>query len=163
MSLLLPFRPRGFLCICMFCNAGCKDPDQMLHSAPPDFGHYRLMWMAGCVEGVVYLTSPCAQLILAYSWASSAILVACKDRGGDVSISFVSSLSFLFLFFPCPSHASPLLSLLSLLSLSLGDDTKWPTRTDVSLNPNTINQSINYHRLQIAHSWNTGSRWIYYR
>ena len=31
--------------------------------------------------------------------------------------------------------------LLSLFSLSLGDDTKWPTRVDVSLNPNTISQS----------------------
>ena len=35
--------------------------------------------------------------------------------------------------------------LLSLLSLSLGDDTKWPTRVDVSLNPNTIkNPSSRY-------------------
>ena len=42
----------------------------------------------------------------------------------------------------CPSLSSSLLSLLSLFSLSLGDDTKWPTRVVVSLNPNTINQSI---------------------
>ena len=34
-----------------------------------------------------------------------------------------------------PSLSSPLLSL---FSLSLGDDRKWPTRVDVSLNPNTI-------------------------
>ena len=40
-----------------------------------------------------------------------------------------------FSFHPCPSLSSPLLSL---FSLSLGDDTKWPTRVDVSLNPNTI-------------------------
>ena len=45
-------------------------------------------------------------------------------------------------FLPCPSLSSLLLSLLSLFSLSLGDDTKWPTRVDVSLNPNTINQSV---------------------
>ena len=52
---------------------------------------------------------------------------------GNVFISSVSSLSFLFLFLPCPSLSFLLLSLLSLFSLSLGDDTKWPTRVDVSL------------------------------
>ena len=82
------------------------------------------------------------QLILAYSWARPAILVVGKGRGGNVFISSVSSLSFLFLFLPCPSLSSPLLSLLSLFSLSLGDDTKWPSRVDVSLNPNTINQMM---------------------
>ena len=60
-------------------------------------------------------------LILAYSWARPAILVAGKGRGGNVSIFSVSSLSFLFRFLPCPSLSSPLLSL---FSLSLGDDTK---------------------------------------
>ena len=78
------------------------------------------------------------QLILAYSWARLAILVAGKGRG-NVFISSVSFLSFLFLFRPCLSLSSPLLSLLSLFSLSLGDYTKWPTRVDM-LNPNTINQ-----------------------
>ena len=79
------------------------------------------------------------QLILAYSWARPAILVAGKGRWGIF-------LFFLFLhfhscsFLPCPSLSSLLLSLLSLFSLSLGEDTKWPTRADVSLNPNTINQ-----------------------
>ena len=43
------------------------------------------------------------------------------------------------------SHsASPLLSLHSLFSLSLGDDTKWPTRVDVSLNPNTIKAFVQF-------------------
>ena len=64
------------------------------------------------------------QLILAYSWARPAILVAGKGRGGLFFISFVTSLSFLLLFLPSPSLSSPLLSLLSLFSLSLGDDTK---------------------------------------
>ena len=58
------------------------------------------------------------QLILAYSWARPAILVVGKGRGG----------MFLFLLFlhflSCPSLSSPQLSLLSLFSLSLGDDTK---------------------------------------
>ena len=51
-----------------------------------------------------------------------------------VVVSF--SLSFLFLFLPCPHLSSPLLSL---FSLSLGDNTKSPTRVDMSINPNTIN------------------------
>ena len=84
------------------------------------------------------------QLILTYSWARPAVLVVGKGRGGMFFISSVSSLSFLFLFLPCPSLSSPLLSLLSLFSLSLGDDTKWPSRVDVSLNPNTIKWIVLY-------------------
>ena len=61
---------------------------------------------------------------------------------GNVFISSVSFLSFLILFLPCPSLSSPLLSLLSLFFLSLGDGTKWPTRVDVSLNPNTIKTNL---------------------
>ena len=60
------------------------------------------------------------QLILANSLARPAILVAGKGRGGGD----VLFLLFLFLFLPYPSLSSPLLSLLSLFSLSLGDDTK---------------------------------------
>ena len=56
-------------------------------------------------------------------------------------ISSVSLLSFIFLFLPYPSLWFPLLSLLSLFSLSLGDNTKWPTGVDVLLNPNTVNVS----------------------
>ena len=66
--------------------------------------------VVGWCEGVMYL-------ILAYSWARPVILVAGKGRG-NVFISFVSSLSFLFLFLPCPSLSSLLLSLLSLFSFS---------------------------------------------
>ena len=51
------------------------------------------------------------QMILAYSWARPAIVVAGKVRGGCF-ISSVSSLSFLFLFLPCPSLSFPLLSFL---------------------------------------------------
>ena len=79
------------------------------------------------------------QLILAYSWARPAILVAGKGR----------EVMFLFLLFlHCHSCSSffpvPLFHLFCYLfcrffSHSLGDDTKWPTRVDVSLNPNTIN------------------------
>ena len=66
------------------------------------------------------------------------IVVASKGRG-EMFYSFSFFTFFLFFFLPCPSLSSPL-SLLSLFSLSLGDDTKWPTRVDMSLNPNTINK-----------------------
>ena len=66
-----------------------------------------------------------------------AIHAAGKGRGG-VCISSVSLLLFIFRFFSCPSRSSTLLSLLSLISLSLRDDTKWSKRVDMSLNPNTI-------------------------
>ena len=59
------------------------------------------------------------QLILAYSRARPAILVAGKGRGGMFLF-----LLLLFFFLPCPSLSSTLLSLLSLFSFFLGDDTK---------------------------------------
>ena len=103
---------------------------------------YRKLWFSnppvgwsGGAKVLCILHHRGVQLILAYSWARPAILVVGKGRGGMFLF-----LLFLFLFLPCPSLSSPLLSLLSLFSLSLGDDTKWPWRVDVSLNPNTINQ-----------------------
>ena len=64
------------------------------------------------------------QLILAYSWARPAILVTGKGR--EVMFLFLLFLHFhsFFFFLPCPSLSSLLLSLLSIFSLSLGDDTK---------------------------------------
>ena len=63
------------------------------------------------------------QLILTSRWARPAILVAGKGRGER--FYFV----WFFTFIPVPlsslsSLSSPLLSILSLFSLSLGDDTK---------------------------------------
>ena len=63
-------------------------------------------------------------------------LLSDKGRGGMLFISSVSSLSLIFL---SPLSLSFISSTISyLFSLSLGDDTKWPTRVDVSLNPNSV-------------------------
>ena len=82
-----------------------------------------------CVAGVSNL------LILAYSWARPATLAAGGGRGGNVftSVFFFhflpcpSECFYFFCFFhflPCPSLSSPVLSLLSFISLSLGDGFK---------------------------------------
>ena len=63
------------------------------------------------------------QLILAYNWARPAILVAVKGRG-RMFYFFCFFTFILILFLPCPSLSSPLLSLLTPFSLSLGDNTK---------------------------------------
>ena len=70
------------------------------------------------------------QLILAYNWARPAILVVGKGRGGMFLLLLFLHFHSCSSFFPVP-----LFHLLSLFSLLLGDDTKWPTRVDVSLNP----------------------------
>ena len=69
---------------------------------------------------------------------------------GPLVISSVSSLSFIFPFLPCPPLSS---LLLSLFSLSLGDDTKWPTRVDVSFNPNTIKFAGSFTSLIVLWHW----------
>ena len=61
------------------------------------------------------------QLILAYSWARPAILAAGKGRG-ECFYFFCFFTVIYFLFFPVPLFH--FLSLLSLFSLSLGDNTK---------------------------------------
>ena len=78
------------------------------------------------------------QLILAYNWAMPAILVAGKDR--EVMFLFLLFLHFhsCSSFFPVPLFHLFCYLFCRFFSLSLGDDTKWPTRVDVSLNPNTI-------------------------
>ena len=88
------------------------------------------------------------QLMLAYSWTRPAILVAGKGRRRMfLLLLFLHFHSCSFL--PCPSISSPLLSL---FSLSLGDDTKWPTRVDVSLIHNTINRSYIAIKFQSRYS-----------
>ena len=79
-------------------------------------------WWSGSAKVSCILRHRGVELILAYSWAKPAILIAGKGRGGMFFMSSNSSLSFLFLFLPCSSLSSLLLSLLSLLSLPVGDD-----------------------------------------
>ena len=74
---------------------------------------------------------------------------------GDVFISSVSSISFLFLFLPCPSLSSPLLLyLLSLFSLSLGDDTQGLTCRSTPTQPfnQSVSQSIYMYRERLSHA-----------
>ena len=68
-------------------------------------------------------------LIMAYSLARPTVLAAGKGRGNFLFLLFLYFHSFSFL--PYPSFSSPLISL---LSLSLGDNTKLPRRVDM-LNP----------------------------
>ena len=101
-------------------------------------------------EGVVgwgksVLLSVTVQLILAYSLARPAVLAAGKGRGGMF-------LFLLFLHFHSFSSSFPvplfhlLYYLFYLSSLSLGDNTKWPTRVDVSLNPNSVKKKSIFGR-----------------
>ena len=76
----------------------------------------------------------------------ATFLAAGKGRREMFLLLLFNSFSFL----PWPSLSSPLLSLLSFFSLSVGDDTKRPTRVDVSLNPNSVNQSIHMMRPQFT-------------
>ena len=89
--------------------------------------HYRVFCVTGMSNWYWLIT---------YSWARPSALGAGRGRGVRVIL--------LLLFLHFPSLSSSLLYLLSLFSLSLGDDTKWLTTVDVSLNPNTVNQSTDY-------------------
>ena len=90
-------------------------------------------WLGGAKVSCI-LRHRGVQLILAYSWARSAILVAGKGRGGVFLFLLFLHFHSYSSFFPVP------LSHLLYYLFSLGDNTKWPTRVNVSLNPNTINQ-----------------------
>ena len=81
------------------------------------FTHISREWKCTCLgwlgeAKVSSISCHWGQLRLVYSWAMPAILAA-KGRGGMLLVPSVSSLSFIFLFLPCPSLSSPLLSLFS--------------------------------------------------
>ena len=94
-----------------------------------------LVGVVGWSKGVMILHHRGVQLILAYSWARPAILVAGKGRRG--MFLFLLFLHFHSFFFSPVPLFHLLCYLFYLFSLSLGDDTKWPTRVDVLLNPNS--------------------------
>ena len=140
--------------MCLQCvvenNSGTLFGDGCLTIIGKDF----FSWFNSCHVGgwvvrrchVSFVTRS-VQLILADSWARPAILVAGKSR--EVMFLFLLFLHFhSCLFLPCPSLSSLLLSLLSIFSLSLGDDTKWPTRVDVSLNPNSIKTLVMLNKIR---------------
>ena len=93
------------------------------------------------------------QLILAYSWARPAILVVGKGRGGMFLFLLFLHFHSCSSFFPVPLFHL-LYSLLPLFSLSLGDDTKWPSRVDVSLNPNTTTCKNDQQTITKTHLYN---------
>ena len=118
--------------------AGLSESSLGLYVQRWDFWHCGCMYSVGQHIGVGWsggervsciLRHRGIQLILAYHWAKPAILVAGKGRGG-MFLFFC-----FFTFIPVPfsylslSFISSTIS--SLFSLSLGDDTKWPTRVDI--------------------------------
>ena len=76
----------------------------------------------------------------------------CKGKGRRGMFLFLFLHSFIFHFL-LPSHYFISSTLFYLFSLSLGDDTKWPTRVDVLLNPNTINQKSKIGKIHVQY-WN---------
>ena len=99
-----------------------EEPHRGTSNENPQHIYFMERGLSGVVKVLCILHHRGVQLISAYSWASLLSLQQIRVEGGCF-ISSVSSLSFIFLFFPCPSLSSPLQSLLSLFSLSLGDDT----------------------------------------
>ena len=77
----------------------------------------------GWGKGVVYLMSPGRPTEIGYSWARPAILAEVRVEG-NLFISSVTSLSFIFLFLLCPSLTISFSSTISSISFSLGDNTK---------------------------------------
>ena len=125
--------------ICLLLEErNCFAREQIFYLSRSPFFRQTLGWL-GEMKVSCILSRRGVQLLLACNWARLAVRAAGKGRRGML-------LFLLFLpFYSFSSFCSvPSLSsyLLSLFSLSLGDNTKWPTRVDVLLNHNTISQSI---------------------
>ena len=92
--------------------------------------------VVGWGKDVVYLASPGVQLILAYSWARPAVLAAGKVEG-DCFYFFCFFTIIHFHLSIVPSLSSPLLSLLSLFSLSLSPFL-WETTNKIQNEPQML-------------------------
>ena len=90
---------------------------------PETIFYYFLRGWSGGAKVLCILHHWGVQLILAYSWARPAILVVGKGRGGMFLFLLFLHFHSCSSFFPVPLFHL-LYSLLSLFSLSLGDDTK---------------------------------------
>ena len=84
------------------------------------------------------------QLILAYSWARPAILIAGKGRGGMFLFLLFLHFHSCSSFFHVPLFYFPTVSSISFLPIS-GRQLKVTTKVDVSLNPNTIDNNPSIH------------------
>ena len=149
------FYTQGVRCVCGKGGGGLlrKEPVQISNWAV--VFHYSwqetrfLCWQTWCItvlsaslgvvgwgKGVVYLASPGVQLILAYSWARPAVLAAGKVEG-DCFYFFCFFTIIHFHFSLVPSLSSPLLSLLSLFSLSLSPFL-WETTNKIQNEPQML-------------------------
>ena len=100
-------------------------------------GVWGLTWLPLMLGWVRRGCSACHRdnhLILAYSLARPAVLAAGKGKEGTLFLLFLHFLSFSSLFPISLFHLH-----YSIPSPFLWETTKWPTRIDMSSNPNTIN------------------------
>ena len=102
------------------------------------------MGVVGTVKASCSFCHRGTQLILAYSSARLAVLAAGKGRGGMMLFLLFLHFHSFPSFFPIPLFHLLYYLFYLFFSLSLEDDTKWPTRVDVSLNLNTINEHVVY-------------------
>ena len=135
---MLPKRFHLILLYTLFCN---------LYHSLGRFSRWQIydyhfsLGVVGWCDGVVYVTSPvCVHLILVYSWARPAILVAGKGRGG----CFYFFCFFTFIPVPLSSLSPSFISTISSISF-LPISERWHKMTHRGwhvIKPNSINQSF---------------------
>ena len=96
----------------------------LVESGMLKIGFYAIKDAVGCGKGVLYLTSPGRPIDIGLQLARPAILVAGKVRGEMFLFLLFLHFHSCASFFPVPLFHLLYYILLSLFSLSLGDDTK---------------------------------------